>query len=57
MDGKCVSAYAVEKTGVVTPMPINKFGIETALFDDLINKANDFQDEILEKIEPSLFED
>ncbi|WP_078235572.1 AAA family ATPase, partial [Vibrio parahaemolyticus] len=57
LDGERVSAYAVDKTGVVNPMPINKFGIETAIFDVLINKANDFQDEILEKIEPSLFED
>ncbi len=57
LDGSRVSAYAVDKEGQVNPMPISKFGIETAIFDELINKANDFQDEILYKIEPTLFED
>ncbi|HEQ3533758.1 TPA: AAA family ATPase [Vibrio parahaemolyticus] len=57
LDGNRVSAYAVDKIGIVAPMAISKFGIETALFDELINNANYFQDDILEKIEPSLFED
>lgn len=57
LDGSRVSAYAVDKEGHVEPMPMSKFGIETTIFDELINKANDFQDEILYKIEPTLFED
>ncbi|MEZ9762767.1 AAA family ATPase [Vibrio splendidus] len=57
LDGERVSAYSVDREGIVETMAISKFGIETAIFDNLINKANNLQDDILYKIEPSLFED
>lgn len=56
LDGERVSAYSVDREGIVETMAISKFGIETAIFDNLINKANNLQDDILYKIEPSLFE-
>ncbi|MBE3976001.1 AAA family ATPase [Vibrio parahaemolyticus] len=57
LDGNRVSAYSVSDEGEVNEMTIGKYGIETLIFDTLINKANDFQDELLYNIEPSLFED
>ncbi|ELS4795310.1 AAA family ATPase [Vibrio alginolyticus] len=57
LDGTRVSAYSVSDKGKVSEMTVGKYGIETLIFDNLINKANDFQDELLYNIEPSLFED
>lgn len=52
-----VSAYAVNEHGNVNPMITSEYGIETEIFDNLINKANNLQDEILYRLDPSLFEE
>lgn len=52
-----VAAYSVSSNGKFGTMDVTKYGINSHIFDEEINKANDLQDEILMKVEPSLFED
>lgn len=52
-----VAAYSVSRIGQIGTMDVTKYGINSHIFDEEINRANDLQDEILMKVEPSLFED
>ncbi|MDD9154580.1 AAA family ATPase [Aliivibrio sp. S4TY2] len=52
-----VSAYSVSNTGNVSEMNITNFGIDDSIFDNIINEANQRQEDIMYAVDPSLFED
>ncbi|ELL9328545.1 AAA family ATPase [Vibrio fluvialis] len=51
-----VAAYSIDPKGKVNTMSISSLGIETKIFDKLIDSANDLQDQILYRVAPELFE-
>lgn len=57
LDINQVAAYAINPEGKVSTMPVSSLGIETKIFDKLIDSANDLQDQILYKVAPELFEE
>ncbi len=46
-----VSAYAVDTQGEFSAMPVGKLGINTQIFDNIINSANQLQSEIYYSLE------